>query len=116
MPGGRGKIQPSDNPKPFKKGDVGNPNGRPKKLPEIDALLAEVLGGDPSDPETFSEAKEVLKAMLKAAKAGNVQAQTAILDRAYGKPKQAVEHSGPQGGEIQVKNIIIEIPKDGSNE
>ena len=100
----------------FKKGQSGNPNGRPKKLPEIDSLLAKVLGGDPNDPDAQSEAEEVLKAMLKAAKAGNVQAQTAILDRAYGKPKQAVEHSGPQGGEIQVKNIIIEIPKDGGDE
>lgn len=104
------------NLKPFKKGQSGNPAGRVKKLPEIDALLAKVLGGDPNDPDAQSEAEEVLKAMLKAAKAGNVQAQTAILDRAYGKPKQAVEHSGPQGGEIQIKNIIIEKTKDGGNE
>ena len=29
MPGGRGNIKPSDNPKPFKKGDIPNPKGRP---------------------------------------------------------------------------------------
>jgi len=32
MPGGDKNIRPSDNPKPFKKGASGNPNGRPKKL------------------------------------------------------------------------------------
>lgn len=26
------KIEPSDNPKPFKKGEVANPDGRPKKI------------------------------------------------------------------------------------
>ena len=31
------------NLQPFKKGQSGNPNGRPKKLPEIDKLLADVL-------------------------------------------------------------------------
>lgn len=97
----------------FKKGQSGNPNGRPKKLPQIDDLLAEVLGSDPDDPGNYSEAKEVLKAMLAAAKKGNVQAQQAILDRAYGKAKQAIEHTGKDGAEIQIKNIIIEIPDDG---
>lgn len=99
---------------PFTKNDPRiNRNGRPKKLPEIDALLADVLGGDPEDPEKISEAKQVLLAMLKAAKEGNVQAQTAILDRAYGKPKQALEHSGRDGGEIQVKKTVIwELPPE----
>lgn len=100
----------------FKKGQSGNPAGRPKKLPQIDDLLAEVLGGDPDDPGNYSEAKEVLQAMLTAAKKGNVQAQTAILDRAYGKAKQAIEHSGPDGGPIQQKTIIIELPPDPDGE
>jgi hypothetical protein len=33
-----------ENLKPFKKGQSGNPEGRPKKIPEIDKLLADVLG------------------------------------------------------------------------
>lgn len=97
----------------IKKGEVRNPKGRPKKLPEIDALLAEVLGGNPEDPESLSEAKEVLSAMLKAAKGGNVQAQIAILDRAYGKPKQALEHTGKDGGPIETaKTVIWELPPE----
>jgi len=74
--------------------------GRPKKLPELDVLLAEVLGEDPEDPERQSEAKAVLKEMIKSAKGGNVQAQIAVLNRAYGMPKQALEHTGKNSGPI----------------
>lgn len=31
-----------------------------------------------------------------------IAASTAVLDRALGKPKQAVEASGPEGGPIQI--------------
>lgn len=72
--------------------------GRKKKLPALDVLLADVLGGE--DPNT-SEAHEVLKAMLKEAKKGNVQAGVAILNRAFGMPKQQHEHTGQDGGPIR---------------
>lgn len=36
-----------------------------------------------------------------------------MLDRAHGKPRQAVEHSGKDGGEIQVKKTVIwELPPE----
>jgi hypothetical protein len=40
-----------------------------------------------------------------------------MLDRSHGKPRQAVEHSGKDGAEIQVKKtVIIELtPDDGSD-
>ena len=75
--------------------------GRHKKLPELDVLLAEVLGEDPNDPEAQSEAKAVLKEMVKSAKKGNVQAQIAVLNRAYGMPKQPTELTGANNGPIQ---------------
>lgn len=84
---------------PFKKGQSGNPKGRQKKLPALDALLADVLGGENPDE---SEAKNVLEALLKQAKKGNVQAAVAVLDRAYGKPKQPVEHSGDKDNPVRV--------------
>lgn len=108
MPGGKGNIKPEDGIKTrFKKGQSGNPAGGPKKLPSLDVLLADVLGEDPNDPAKISEAKEVLVAMLKQAKKGNVQAQVAILDRAYGKPKQAVEHTGPDGDPLHTGGITL---------
>ena len=70
----------------FKPGQSGNPNGRPKKLPEIDELLAEALGY-----EQASEAKEILKALVAKAKKGDVRAAEVLFDRAYGKANQYIK-------------------------
>ncbi len=40
MPGGKGKLRPEDNPKPWKKGQSGNPNGQP---PSIRRQLKELM-------------------------------------------------------------------------
>lgn len=74
----------------MKKGETLNPHGRPKKLPEIDKLLADVLG----DLNGNSVAKEIIEAMVKRAKKGDVRAAELLLERAYGKPTQPIEHSG----------------------
>jgi len=84
------KKEASKNLTPFKKGVSGNPSGRPKKLPNIDTLLAEVLG---SDDDEKSEAKAVIKALLTQAKRGNVRAIEVLLERAYGKPKQVIDQT-----------------------
>lgn len=39
-----------------------------------------------------------------------------MLDRAHGKAKQAVEHTGKDGGPIETKTLIIELPADGGDE
>ena len=41
-----------------------------------------------------------------------VSAATALLDRAYGKPVQAVEHSGEDGGPLVVEVIKYGATKD----
>jgi hypothetical protein len=79
-------VAKTDNLKPFKPGQCGNPKGRPKKLPEIDKLLAEVLGED----EEHNEAKAILKALVARAKKGDTRAAEILLDRAYGKAKQHI--------------------------
>jgi hypothetical protein len=70
----------------MKKGETLNPHGRPRKLPELDKLLAEVLGDEKGDV-----AKSILESLIKEAKKGNVRAAEVLLDRAYGKPKEKVE-------------------------
>jgi hypothetical protein len=72
----------------FKKGISGNPNGRPHKLPELDNLLAKVLGEE-KDGITAGEA--ILKALRAKATKGDVRAAEVLLDRAYGKGKQITE-------------------------
>jgi hypothetical protein len=71
--------------KSMEKGETLNPNGRPKKLPELDTLLADVLGG-----ESGGEAKAILLALVTKAKKGDVRAAEVLFDRGYGKAKQDV--------------------------
>lgn len=72
----------------FKKGQTGNPNGRPRKLPALDKLMADVLGEE-KDGITAGEA--ILKALRAKATKGDVRAAEVLLDRAYGKAKQTMD-------------------------
>ena len=83
-----GKANPIPGSKPFKKGQSGNPNGRPKKIPELRELLANVLG-DQKDGKTAAEA--ILMALRNKAVKGDVRAAELLLDRAYGKASQPIE-------------------------
>jgi len=78
-------------PHKWKKGVSGNPAGRPKKLPELRQLLANVLG-DEKDGKTAAEA--ILMALRAKAAKGDVRAAELLLDRAYGKVKQDIDFEG----------------------
>lgn len=94
---------PIPNNKPFKKGQSGNPNGRPKKLPQLDKLLADVLG---EEKDGLTAAEAILKALrLKAAK-GDIRAAELLLDRAYGKARQSIDHS--HSSDDNTLRIIVE--------
>ena len=100
------KSNPIPNNKPFKKGQSGNPNGRPKKLPELDKLLADVLGEE-KDGVTAAEA--ILKKIRQMAASGNLRAAEILLDRGYGKPRQSIESN------VTIKEFpspIIEVPNE----
>lgn len=75
----------------FKKGQSGNPNGRPPKLPELHILLANVLGKE--GKEGLTAAEEILNALHAKARKGDTRAAELLLDRAYGKPKQTVDQN-----------------------
>lgn len=77
-----------ENLKPFKKGQSGNPNGRPKKIPELNVLLADVLG---EQKDGIEAAKAILMALRAKATKGDVRAAEVLLNRAYGMPKQAID-------------------------
>ena len=66
---------------PFKKGQSGNPGGRPKVIAEVRELAQ----------EHTSKAIETLVSIMtnpKSADAARVSAANALLDRGYGKPPQ----------------------------
>lgn len=77
-------------PHKWKKGQSGNPAGRPK-LPNLQEILAKVLG-DEKDEKSAAEA--ILAAMRSKAIRGDVRAAELLLDRAYGKAKLDIDIEG----------------------
>jgi hypothetical protein len=72
---------------PWRKGQSGNPKGRPP-LPDIREALAEIL----AEPvEGTLSLYAVLRALRDRAIAGDVRAAEVLLDRCYGKPTQRTD-------------------------
>lgn len=65
-----------------------NSPGRPRKLPALDVLIAEVMG---EEKDGITAAEAILKKLRQQAASGNIKAAEMLLDRAYGKPKQTIE-------------------------
>ena len=77
------KLAGAKDGKPFVKNDPRiNKAGRPKKLPDLDSLLIDILGENLKGKEAL---KVVLLALRKKAASGDVRACELLLDRAYGK-------------------------------
>lgn len=100
-----GKIP--EGAKPFQKGKSGNPKGRPKKLPEIDKLLADVLGEE-KDGVTAAEA--ILRVLRAKAAKGDLRAAEILLNRGYGTPKQSHDHSGSLVTTPPVIQVTVQAP------
>lgn len=72
----------------WKKGQSGNPKGRPKNMPDLKEALMTVLGQIQNDTNALEAMLTVLRS--KALK-GDTKAAEILLDRAYGKPKQETD-------------------------
>jgi Family of unknown function (DUF5681) len=73
----------------FKKGQSGNPGGKPKELRAIQVLAR----------ESSEDAIKTLRSVMMSAKsppAARVTAASAILDRGYGKPPAFVTNAADQ--------------------
>jgi len=81
---------------PFKKGQTGNPNGRPK-IPNIRDVLAEVLGEDVGGKNA---AKSILLKMRSKAMQGDVKAAEFIFGYTYSKASQNIDLT-TQGEKIE---------------
>jgi len=86
---GRGK--PENLRPPWKKGQSGNPGGRPKKTAITDAFRAVLERSVPNDPQKRTYAELIAEATARQAIRGNVQAVREIADRTEGKARQAIE-------------------------
>jgi hypothetical protein len=75
------------NLKPFKKGQSGNPGGRPKEVAEVKALAR-------AHTTTAIETLVKIAESDKATDAARVSACIALLDRGWGKPDKTHHHEG----------------------
>jgi hypothetical protein len=85
----------------WKKGQSGNPKGRPKKLPDLKEVLISVLA---ETKEGKMAIEAILMAMRSKALKGDVRAAELLLDRGYGKAKQ--EHDVL----AHFTNVIMPLP------
>jgi len=87
-----------ENLKPFKKGEVANPNGRPKGSRNRATIVRQyldlitkqknILTGE---VEELSQEEMITLAMLTKASKGDVNAYKALMDSGYGAPKQTTD-------------------------
>jgi hypothetical protein len=89
---------PIPNNKPFKKGQSGNPNGRPKGKRNRSTLVREWLEVSQKVKNPISGVTEELEqqdimtlALIKKAREGDVQAYRELMDSAHGKVIQTTD-------------------------
>lgn len=106
-------------PQLFKKGQSGNPKGRPPKDWTMTSLIREAL--EESNETKVPRNKIIARKLAELAEKGDMQAIKEINNRLDGMPKQSVEHSGQVvipilgGHALQSNNSdqeAIEAPKE----
>jgi hypothetical protein len=83
---------------PFEKGVSGNPKGRPKRGAALTDILRVKLDMKGDDGIRHREA--IANCLLALARSGDLDAIKYIYDRCDGKPAQAIQHSGDEGGPL----------------
>jgi hypothetical protein len=78
-------------PHRFKKGQSGNPSGRPKSKLLSDAYKNKLEELVPNDAEGRTWAELIAEGQVRDAVKGNVQAAREIADRTEGRARQAIE-------------------------
>jgi len=102
---------------PAQKGEIRNPNGRPKGAKnrstiarqwlEVNQNLKNPLTGE---TETMSQEDLMTLALIKKAREGDVAAYKALMDSGYGAPLQQVEQT------ITELPLFPDVQEDNSNE
>lgn len=102
---------------PFKKGEVANPNGRPKGIPNSKTRLLRLLelvqvktNPITGEKEEFTVAEQLDMMVLQKAFKGDLKAYQEILDRLEGRAKQTneIELSGGLNVVWEEKKTYIE--------
>ena len=72
----------------FKKGQSGNPNGRPKGLRNIKTILRDLLECDSSETKGVTRLEAICAKMVVMAENGDLASIDRVFDRFEGKPEQ----------------------------
>ena len=98
---------------PFKKGQSGNPGGRPRVVAEVQRLARE------SGPEAIKTLCGIMRDK-KAPPAARGAAANSLLDRGYGRPSQTINPGMPDKPLDQMTDAeltaIAAGPEDSENE
>ena len=91
----------SGNLRPFKKGQSGNPNGRPKKINTIPDILRKI-GDEEGTADGKSKLDVIMNKVFQFALEGKPWAVQFIADRTEGKALERIEQK------IQKDEVVIE--------
>lgn len=112
----------------YVKGQSGNPSkkfsktnqppkenvGRKRKLPELDHVMAEVLGDVvKSGKNAITIMQGIVMALADEALDGNTRAAEILLNRGYGMPKQKIDLTGVVETKSDKKAPVVKLP-DGT--
>ena len=103
------KAKKEDNLKPYKKGQSGNPKGYKKGQRNYATIYKEAIRKIAESKNMTPEELEDLLVQSGLSKAfkGDIGFYRDNFDRLYGKPPQALEHTGADGGPI---TIVTKVP------
>lgn len=84
-----------ENLKPFKPGESGNPEGRPKGSKNLSTILREMLELEIEvDGVKITQKDAMIKKLIKKSTDGDIKAIQEIFDRTEGKAKQEIKLDG----------------------
>jgi len=75
----------------WKPGQSGNPGGRPKRTPLIEACREVLSHPIPGDPQGRTYAQAIAEKLATLALAGDIRAAAELADRAEGKARQTMQ-------------------------
>tara|TARA_R100001369_G_scaffold37814_1_gene63283 strand:+ start:1305 stop:1646 length:342 start_codon:yes stop_codon:yes gene_type:complete len=113
-------MEKEDNLVSWKKGESGNPNGRPKGSLNRSTIAKKWLTTDQDYKNPLTQKEENLSqedimtlALINKARKGDVSAYKALMDSGYGNPKDSLDINTAENINIDFKEII-ETLKDKS--
>ena len=89
----------------FKPGQSGNPAGRPPRWSNLKEYIDKRTHHGRSEIDTLYR----ISHDPQAPSAARISAANSLLDRLYGKPSQAVEVSGPDGGPVEMRALVAHM-------